>query len=290
MTPAQTPIHDADVQGRRAATGLRTPTGIDRHGHEAPARTSPSPLLSRVPEVTAVFWLTKVLTTGMGETTSDYLAHRFNPYVAVAFGAAGLAIALPLQFRARRYTAWAYWLTVVTVAIFGTMAADFLHVVAGVPYAASTVLYGVILAGVFVAWQKSEKTLSIHSIFSFRRELFYWATVGATFALGTATGDLTARTLHLGYLISGVVFAVLIAIPAVAYRWFRLNPILSFWAAYVLTRPLGASFADWVGVSHARGGLAVGTGVVSLVLAGAIAVLVAYLTVSRSDIRRDEPR
>jgi uncharacterized membrane-anchored protein len=269
MTPSPTP------------TALRTPTGT--LGTDAPSAAARSHPLSRVPEVTAVFWLTKVLTTGMGETTSDYLVHRFNPYIAVAFGAAGLAVALPLQLRARRYIAWAYWLTVVMVAVFGTMAADVLHIVVGLPYLASAALYGVLLAGVFLAWQKSEKTLSIHSIFSLRRELFYWATIGATFALGTATGDLTARTLHLGYFTSGVVFGVLIAVPAVAYRWFRLNSILAFWAAYVLTRPLGASFADWVGVSHARGGLALGTGAVSLVLAGAIAALVVYLSVSRSD-------
>jgi uncharacterized membrane-anchored protein len=271
MISSQTPIRDAPAP--------RTP---------AIGRVASRPL-SRVPEVTAVFWLTKVLTTGMGETTSDYLVHRFNPYVAVAFGAAGLAVALPLQLRARRYVARVYWLTVVMVAIFGTMAADFLHVVVGVPYLASAALYGALLAGVFLAWQKSEKTLSIHSIFSLRRELFYWATIGATFAVGTATGDLTARTLHLGYLTSGILFTVLIAIPAVAYRWFRLNPILAFWAAYVLTRPLGASFADWIGVSHARGGLAVGTGAVSLVLAGAIAALVAYLTVSGPDSKADRP-
>lgn len=258
MTVAPTTIRDVDVP-------------------RAPSRR----LLSRVPEATALFWLTKVLTTGMGETTSDYLAHRFNPYVAVAFGAAGLAVALPLQLRAQRYVAWRYWLTVVMVAVFGTMAADFLHVVMGIPYWVSTALYLVVLGAVFFAWQRSEKTLSIHSIFSLRRELFYWATVGATFALGTATGDLTAHTLHLGYFMSGVLFAGLIAVPAVAYRWFRLSPILTFWWAYVLTRPLGASFADWVGVSHARGGLDVGTGAVSLVLAGVIAVLVAYLTAAR---------
>ena len=238
-------------------------------------------LLSRVPEVTALFWLAKLLTTGMGETTSDWLVHRFNPSVAVALAAAGLAVAFPLQLRARRYVPWAYWLTVTMVAVFGTMAADFLHVVAGVPYVAAAALYLVVLAGVFVAWHRSEGSLSIHGIYSLRRELFYWATVGATFALGTATGVLSAHTLHLGYLTSGCVFAGLIAVPAVAYRWFRLNPVVAFWGAYILTRPLGASFADWAGVSHSRGGLALGTGAVSLVLAGIISAVVAYLSVTR---------
>ncbi|HKN37760.1 MAG TPA: hypothetical protein VJ456_01480, partial [Acidimicrobiia bacterium] len=129
-----------------------------------PAPRPRPPLLSKVPEVTAAFWIAKVLTTGMGETTSDYLAHRFGPYVAVAFGAVGLAAALSLQARARRYVPWIYWLAVAMVSVFGTMAADFLHVVVGVPYLVSTVLYAVVLCGVFVAWQRSEQTLSIHSI------------------------------------------------------------------------------------------------------------------------------
>jgi uncharacterized membrane-anchored protein len=220
----------------------------------------------------------------MGETTSDYLVHRFSPYVAVAVGGIGLALALGLQARASRYVAWMYWLSVVMVSVFGTMAADILHVGFGIPYVVSTVFYGVVLAGVFIAWQRNEKTLSIHSITSRRRELFYWTTVCATFALGTATGDLTARTLHLGYLTSGLLFAATMVIPVIGYRFFRMNGILAFWFAYVLTRPLGASFADWVGVSHARGGLAVGTGVVSVVLAGVIAVLVGYMAVTKCDV------
>jgi uncharacterized membrane-anchored protein len=176
------------------------------------------------------------------------------------------------------------------VSIFGTMTADFLHVVVGIPYPVSAVFFVCALGGVFRVWHARERTLSIHSVLTPRRELFYWTAVVTTFALGTATGDLTARTMHLGYLTSGILFAALIAIPAVAYRWFRLNGILSFWWAYVLTRPLGASFADWVGVSHARGGLAVGTGLVSLVLAGAIVVVVSYLAVSKCDVKDPSPR
>lgn len=240
--------------------------------------------MSKVPEMTAVFWIAKVLTTGMGETTSDFLAHRFSPYVAVALGAVGLVAGLTLQGRARRYVAWIYWLAVVMVSVFGTMAADILHVALGVPYAVSAVFYAIVLAGVFMAWHRSEKTLSIHSIVSARREAFYWTTVVTTFAVGTATGDLTARTLHLGYLTSGLLFAAIMAIPAIGYRFFRLNGIAAFWFAYVITRPLGASFADWIGVSHSRGGLGVGTGVVSVVLVAAIGVLVAYLTVSKRDV------
>jgi uncharacterized membrane-anchored protein len=189
-----------------------------------------------------------------------------------------------LQARARRYVAGIYWLAVVMVSIFGTMAADILHVGFGIPYLVSTAFYVVVLAGVFLAWQRSEGTLSIHSITTPRREIFYWTTVCATFALGTATGDLTARTLNLGYLLSGVLFAAVMLVPAIGYRRFRLNGVFAFWFAYVVTRPLGASFADWVGVSHARGGLAVGTGLVSVVLAAAIAALVGYLAVTKCDV------
>jgi uncharacterized membrane-anchored protein len=276
------------LEPNRSGVVHRNP-GSDRHDDPTSAPSEPH-RSSKVPEVTAVFWIAKVLTTGMGETTADFFAHRFSPYIAVALAGTALVGALALQFRARRYVAWIYWLAVVTVSIFGTMAADFLHVVGGIPYVVSAVFFVVVLAAVFRAWHASEKTLSIHSILSPRRELFYWAAVVATFALGTATGDLTARTMHLGYLTSGILFAALIAVPVVAYRWFRLNAILSFWWAYVLTRPLGASFADWVGVSHARGGLAVGTGLVSLVLAGAIVVLVSYLAVSKCDVKDPSSR
>ncbi|GAA0243253.1 membrane protein [Actinomadura nitritigenes] len=242
--------------------------------------------VSKVPEVTAYFWIVKILTTGMGETTSDYLAHRLDPIVAVLLTGTLLAAALALQFRARTYIAWKYWASVTMVSVFGTMAADVLHVVLGVPYLVSTAFFAAALALVFTVWYASERTLSIHGIVTARRELFYWATVMTTFALGTATGDMTAVTGHLGYLASGVAFALLIALPALAYRWLRMNAVLAFWAAYVLTRPLGASFADWMGVSHGRGGLALGTGPVSLVLAVVIAGFVGYLTATRKDTAR----
>lgn len=238
----------------------------------------------KVPEVTAAFWVAKVLTTGMGEATSDFLVHQLAPIVAVAIGAVGLSIALALQFGARRYNAWIYWLAVALVAIFGTMAADFLHVELHIPYVVSTVFFAVVLAAVFAVWYRTEHTLSIHSIDNPRREAFYWLTVMATFALGTAAGDMTATTLHLGYFVSGIVFTVLIAVPAVAHRWFDLNAIVAFWFAYIVTRPLGASFADWLGVSHARGGLNWGTGGVSIGTAILITGVVAYLA-AREPVR-----
>jgi uncharacterized membrane-anchored protein len=239
---------------------------------------------SKVPEVTAYFWIVKALTTGMGESTSDFLVHRIVPEIAVVIGGIGLVVALAIQFSAREYVAWKYWFAVAMVGVFGTMAADVLHVGLGIPYIASTIFYAVVLAGVFRAWYVIEGTLSIHSIRTPRRELFYWAAVLATFALGTAAGDLTAVTFGLGYFASGLMFAAIILVPAVGYRRFGMNSILAFWFAYVVTRPLGASFADWLAVSSARGGLALGTGEVSLALAALIAGFVVYLTITRVDL------
>jgi uncharacterized membrane-anchored protein len=235
--------------------------------------------LSRVPEVTALFWVIKVLTTGMGETTSDFLNHRFSPYLVVSVAFFIFAASLLWQFSQRRYVVGVYWFAVTMVSVFGTMAADVLHVGLGIPYIVSTIFYSIVLTVIFVVWYALEKTLSIHSITTFRREFFYWATVTATFAFGTAAGDLTATTLKLGYFGSGVMFAIIIAIPAIAHRAFRMNAILAFWFAYVTTRPLGASFADWLGVPPKRHGLNLGTGSVSVVLALIIAALVTYLAI-----------
>jgi len=234
--------------------------------------------ISKVPEITALFWITKILTTGMGETASDYLAHRLGSIPAVALGGIGLVVALLLQFSTRRYTPWIYWLAVVMVSVFGTMAADVLHVGFGIPYIVSTIFFILALAAIFYVWHKNERSLSIHSITNVRREAFYWLAVLTTFALGTAAGDMTATTMHLGYFSSGVLFAVLIAVPAVL-RWkFKVSEIFTFWFAYIITRPLGASFSDWAGVSHARGGLGWGTGTVTLVLTLFIIGFVWYLT------------
>ena len=175
--------------------------------------TTPGAL--RVPEITVYFWVIKALSTALGESTSDYLVHVINPVAAVGLGFVFFAGALILQFSARRYIAWTYWLAVVMVGVFGTMAADVLHVGFGVPYTASSLLYAVVLAAVFIIWGRTEKTLSIHSIDTPRREIFYWLAVVATFAMGTALGDFTATTLHLGYLASGFLFAAVIAIPAI---------------------------------------------------------------------------
>jgi uncharacterized membrane-anchored protein len=240
----------------------------------------PQPIGSKVPpRITVVFWAIKILTTAMGEATSDYLVHAYNPYLAVLGGFAGFVVAVALQYAVRRYVPWIYWLAVLMVAVFGTMAADVLHVEFGVPYVASTIGFAIVLAIVFSLWHASEGTLSIHSITTTRRETFYWLAVLATFAMGTATGDLTAYTANLGFLSSGLLFAGAFLVPALAWRFLGLQPILAFWAAYVLTRPLGASFADWMGKARRAGGLGWGDGSVAGVLLVLIAVLVAYVSV-----------
>jgi uncharacterized membrane-anchored protein len=264
--------------------GILSAMTIGRTRSDVPVRTARI-AASKVPIVTAYFWIIKILSTGMGETTSDYLAHRLGPYVAVGIGGVGLAVALPLQFAVRRYLTWVYWLAVVMVSVFGTMVADAAHIVLGVPYLVSTVVFIVVLAAIFAAWYSSERTLSIHSIFTRRRELFYWATVVVTFALGTAAGDLTARTFGLGFLTSGILFALVFTVPAVSYWRLGMNPILAFWLAYIVTRPLGASFADWLSIPGRVGGLGFGFGPVSVVLTIMIIGLVGYLAVTRKDVQ-----
>jgi len=244
------------------------------------ARFTTRQAFRKVPEITLIFWIIKLLTTAVGESSSDFLVFRINPYLAVTLGGIGFAVALFLQFSVRKYVPWIYWLAVAMVAVFGTMAADVLHIQLGVPYILSTVFFAVALAVVFTVWYKSEKTLSIHSINTRRRELFYWAAVLATFALGTAAGDMTALTLGLGYFASAFLFIALIAVPALGYL-FGLNEIAAFWAAYILTRPIGASFADWLGKSKAVGGLGLGDAQVSLCLTIIIILFVGYLTAVR---------
>ena len=245
-----------------------------------------TPVATKVPEITVLFWVIKVLTTAMGEATSDFLVFQIDPVIAVILGAVGLAIAMALQLLARRYIPAIYWLAVAMVAVFGTMGADVVHIGLGVPYVVSTVFFSLCLAVIFCIWYLTERTLSIHSIYTPRRELFYWATVMATFALGTAAGDMTASTMGLGYFTSGVMFGILFVLPALGYRLIRLNPILAFWIAYVLTRPFGASFADWAGKAQNLSGLGLGTGGVSVVLTIVIVILVGYLTVTRKDVER----
>jgi len=244
----------------------------------------------RVSDVTVMFWIIKGLSTAMGESTSDYLVHAMAPELAVVLGFVGFCAVLALQFRAGRYVPWLYWLTVVMVGVFGTMAADVLHVGLHVPYVASTVLYAVSLAVVFVVWKRVEGTLDVHSIDTPRRELFYWAAVVTTFAMGTAVGDLTAYTAKLGFGKSAALFALAILVPAAGFRFLRWNAVFSFWFAYVLTRPLGASIADALGKAKHEGGVGFGQLHAVLLFGVVIALCVAYLSVAgeRSGGRRTE--
>lgn len=247
--------------------------------------TSTRSTYSKVPEITAWFWVVKALTTAMGESTSDWLVHTLVPEIAVVLGAIAFCVAIYVQFTKDRYIPWCYWLAVAMVGVFGTMAADVLHVGLGVPYIASTIFFAIVLAVVFRAWYQVEGTLSIHSIHTPRRECFYWAAVLATFALGTAAGDLTANTLGLGYFGSIWLFAAIIAIPALGYFRLGMGSILAFWFAYVVTRPLGASVADWLAKPA---GVGLGTGFVSLVFAAAIVAIVRHLAQTGKDTPDDQ--
>ncbi len=236
------------------------------------------------------FWVVKALTTAMGEATSDYSVHAINPVVAVLAGFAVFCIAMALQLRAKKYQATVYWFAVVMVAVFGTMCADVLHVRFRVPYDVSAPAFALVLVAVLVTWYLAEGTLSIHSIYTLRRELFYWATVLATFATGTAVGDMTATTLHLGYFSSGLLFLGVIALPALGYWLVGLNEVFAFWFAYIVTRPLGASFADWMGFPPSVGGLGIGHGPVAVIFTVPIVLAVAYLAVAKVDLPADQRR
>ena len=244
----------------------------------------PAPLAAKVPEVTVLFWVVKILTTGGGEAVSDYLS--LGSHVVGAAVELGLfAIGLIWQLRTRRYVAAAYWFFAFAIAIFGCGVADVMHKIIGIPYAGTSLFWGVVLAGILVVWHRREHTLSIHSITTQTRELFYWATVFATFALGTAVGDFTAMALGLGYLASGILFGVLILMPWVAWSKFRLGEVAAFWWAYVLTRPLGASFADYLCKPTRHSGLGLGEGAIAAALTAAVVILVAYLSIAKSDIQ-----
>ncbi len=231
-----------------------------------------------------MFWVVKILTTAGGEATSDYLKIYGN-FVGGGVELVLFLLGLALQFGTRRYRAFAYWFLAYAIAIIGTGVADFLHLDVGIPYAGTTLLWAAILAVIFWTWHHNEGTLSIHSITTQRRECYYWATVFATFALGTALGDYTAIALNLGYLSSGILFGIAILIPAAAWR-LGLNGIAAFWMAYVVTRPLGASFADYISKPRNQSGIGFSDGPTALVLTVAVVALVGYLHHARPDIQQ----
>ena len=242
-------------------------------------------LLSKVPEVTVYFWLIKVLGTTVGETAADFLNDTLGfglTYTTLVVGAL-LVVALIFQFRASRYVPGLYWLVVVLISVAGTLITDNLTDAFGVPLELATAVFAVALAITFALWYGAERTLSIHSIVTRRREAWYWLAILFTFALGTAAGDLVAEQFSLGYWVSAVIFGAIIGIVAVAHYGLKLGAVVSFWIAYILTRPLGASIGDFLSQSPDDGGLGLGTTGTSAIFLLAILALVSYLTVTRKD-------
>jgi uncharacterized membrane-anchored protein len=242
-------------------------------------------MLNKVPEVTLFFWIIKIMCTTVGETAADYLNESLGFGLTNTTIVSGvlLAILLAVQFRLRRYVAPVYWVSVVIISVFGTLITDNLSDRYNVPLATSTAVFAVILAAVFALWYAKERTLSIHTIVTSRREGFYWLAILFTFALGTAAGDLVSERFALGYGVSVLIFGGVIAAVTVAHYAFRLNAVLAFWLAYILTRPLGASIGDGLSQSSHDGGLGLGTTGTSYLFLGCILALVAFLTVTRRD-------
>lgn len=242
-------------------------------------------LMNKVPEVTIFFWIIKILCTTVGESAADFLNYNLNWGLTGTSIATGvlLVVVLTIQMSLRRYVAAVYWLTVVMVSVFGTLITDNMTDHLGIPLETSTIVFSVLLALVFLVWYLSEKTLSIHSIYTRKREAFYWVAILVTFALGTATGDLVSEGLGVGYLKTGILCAVLIAVITLAWR-LGLNAVLAFWIAYILTRPLGASIGDFLAQPTNNGGLGLGVTVTSVIFLTAIVITIIYLTIRKPDV------
>ena len=240
-------------------------------------------LFNKVPEVTIFFWIIKIMATTVGETGADFLIFNLHfglTTTSFIMGALLLA-ALFVQVKTKRYIPWIYWVTVVMISIVGTLITDNLTDNFGVSLVVSTLAFSLALAATFVTWYAIEKTLSIHTIYTSKRELFYWAAILVTFALGTAAGDLSSESLNFGYAISGFIFGAMIAAVAVLHYFFKVNAVLSFWLAYILTRPFGASFGDYLSQPTSNGGLGFGTVTTSFVFIAAIFGLVTFLSLKK---------
>jgi uncharacterized membrane-anchored protein len=254
----------------------------DRDSHQSRAQI----MLNKVPEITLFFWVIKILCTTVGETGADFLNTTLNlglDGVTVIMGTM-LAVTLIFQFKSKKYVPGVYWLAVVLISIVGTLITDNLTDNLGIPLMYTTIIFAITLSIVFAAWYKKEKTLSIHTIITTRRESFYWLAILFTFALGTAAGDLLAETINLGYLLSAIVFGVLIAAVAISHFVFKVNAVLAFWIAYILTRPLGASIGDYLSQDLDNGGLGLGTVITSMIFLATILATVIYLTVTKKDV------
>lgn len=247
-------------------------------------------MLNKVPEITAYFWIIKILCTTVGETAADFLNVNLNFGLTNTTFVTGalLAAVLVAQFRIKQYTPSVYWLAVVLLSVFGTLITDNMTDNFNISLVTSTIIFSIALAATFGAWYKSEGTLSIHSIRTTKREAFYWLAILFTFALGTASGDLVAEKLNVGYTLSVVIFGGIIAAITFAHYRLKMNAILSFWTAYILTRPLGASLGDLLSQSKSDGGIGLGTVVTSVIFLVTILGLVIYLTSTKRDAANDQ--
>ncbi len=246
-------------------------------------------MMNKVPRITLYFWVIKILCTTIGETAADFLNGKFNlglTGTTIIMGVL-LIIALYFQFKADKYVPTIYWISVVLISVVGTLITDNLTDNLGVPLLETTVVFSIVLAFVFIIWYHYEKTLSIHKINTTRREAFYWLAILFTFALGTAAGDLMAESLQLGYWLSGLIFASMIMLVYIAYKYLDLNAIIAFWIAYILTRPLGASIGDFLSQPSKNGGLGLGTALTSAIFLAAIVATVVYLTLTKKDVIKD---
>jgi uncharacterized membrane-anchored protein len=254
-----------------------------------------APIYNRVPKVTVDFWLIKLMAVTVGETAADYLNTHFGLGLpATSLIMTGLLLAaLMLQFAQNKYVPWTYWVAVVLISVVGTLISDYFADDLGISLEITSAVFAVALAATFAIWYAFERTLSIHTIFTTRREIFYWLAILFTFALGTSAGDMAAEGLGLGYLSAGVGYGAIIAVIAVAYFGFRINGILAFWLAYILTRPMGASFGDLLAQPVSNGGVGFGTTNTSLAFFFCIALIIAYMTITRegletaADLRRN---
>jgi uncharacterized membrane-anchored protein len=247
-------------------------------------------MLNKVPQITLFFWVIKILATTVGETAADFLATNLKQGLTkttLIMGAL-LAVVLFFQFKALSYNPGIYWLAVVLMSIFGTLITDNMVDNFKISLWTSTAIFSVALAVTFGAWYSSERTLSIHSITTTKREAFYWLTILFTFALGTAAGDLVAEKLNIGYWKSAVIFAAIIGLMYVAQKYLGLNAVLAFWAAYIVTRPLGASIGDYLSQDKAIGGLELGTTVTSFIFLAVILVVVTFIAVTKKDATKVE--
>ena len=247
----------------------------------SPATALPAPVYNRVPRVTVDFWLIKLMAVTMGETAADYLNVQLGLGLSLTslLMTVVLIVALVWQFAQKRYVPAPYWLAVVLISVVGTLITDNLVDNLHVPLQVTTAVFAALLAVTFVVWYRSERTLSIHSIFTTRREAFYWLAILFTFALGTAAGDLVAEQFALGYLATGILFGMIIASLTIGYFFLGLNSILGFWLVYILTRPLGASFGDLLSQPPQYGGVGLGTVITSFVFLGVIVAIVVYMSI-----------